>query len=913
MRKFYSLIIALVASLTVSAQTVIDISAIDAAYTKTVDAELVIDVATTASKLESPKLWYANPFKGKTFTEAEISFDVYNYYGTDSIKVLGSLLAFYDNKLGRMYFSNGSYLGYNATGGWFDANLKSYGIDSNFIGGNTWKNIKLKFSAAGYAMYIDNVLAFNHGSKDITIGGTLADYNNVITFLQNADTLVFGTGSWWSDNSRPGGSYYDLQYSYLKNITFNSQPPIDKALEISAIDTAYTKTVDAELVVDVATTASKLASPKLWYVNPFKGKTFTEAEVSFDVYNYNGTDSIKVLGSLLAFYDAALGRMYFSNGSYLGYNATGGWFDVNLKSYGLDSNFIGGNIWKNIKLKFSATGYAMYVNDTLAFNNSSTDITIGGTLTDYSNVLTFLQNADTLVIGTGSWWSDNTRPGGSYYDLQYSYLKNITFSSLPPIDKAVEISAIDTAYTKTVDAELVVDVATTASKLASPKLWYVNPFKGKAFTEAEVSFDVYNYHGTDSIKVLGSLIAFYDKALGRMYFSNGSYLGYNATGGWFDANLISYGIGTDFIGGNIWKNIKLKFSATGYTMYVNDTLAFNNSSTDITIGGTLTDYSNVLTFLQSADTLVIGTGSWWSDNTRPGGNYYDLQYSYLKNIKFNTVIPVDTVVDISLINTDYTKTVDEELVIDVATTASKLASPKLWFANPFKGKTFTLAEVSFDVYNYHGIDSIKVLGSLIAFYDAVSGRMYFSNGSYLGYNATGGWFDANLISYGIGTDFIGGNTWKNIKLQYTTTGYAIYVDNTLAFDQSSTNVTIGGTVTDYTNVITYLQNADTLVIGTGSWWSDNTRGDGSYFDLQYSYLKNIKFHSATPPVSAIDQTISDTDSELVGEEFFNINGQKVGSDFNTLKAGIYIKRSIYSNGAIKSTKIVKFNDNFTIY
>ena len=52
----------------------------------------------------------------------------------------------------------------------------------------------------------------------------------------------------------------------------------------------------------------------------------------------------------------------------------------------------------------------MYVDDVLAFNQSSTDVTIAGTITDYSNVISFLQNASTLVIGTGSWWSDNTRP-----------------------------------------------------------------------------------------------------------------------------------------------------------------------------------------------------------------------------------------------------------------------------------------------------------------------------------------------------------------------------------------------------------------------------------------------------------------------------------------------------------------------
>jgi hypothetical protein len=644
MRKFYFFLFALFASIPLHAQTtVLDLSKIDAAYTTTFEEQLVIDVATTASKVASPKLSFTNPFKGLDFSEAQISFDVYTYH-PDSIKVLGSLLALFDTTLGRMYFSNGSYLGYNGVGGWFDANLQSYALDSNFIGTQTWKNIKLQFTATGYAMYVDNVLAFDQSSTDVTINGTLTDYSNVISFLQKASTLVIGTGSWWSDNTRDDGTYYDNQFSYLKNIKFS--PDFSRHIDISEIDTAYTETFGDDLVINVAKTASAVASPKLSYANPFKGLSFSEAQISFDVYTYL-PDSIKVLGSLLSIFDGSLGRMYFSNGSYLGYNAVGGWFDANLQNYAIDSNFIGTQTWKNIKLQFTANGYAMYVDDVLAYNQSSTDVTINGTLTDYSNVISFLQNASTLVIGTGSWWSDNTRDDGTYYDNQFSYLKNIKFT--PDYSQHIDISEVDTALTKMVDGSLVIDVAKTASPIAAPKLWYPNPFKGKMFASAEITFDVYTYH-PDSVKVLGSLLAFFDNTLGRMYFSNGSYLGYNAVGGWFDANLNSYAIDHDFIGTGVWKRIKLQFTANGYAMYVDDVLAYNQSSTDVTINGTLTNYNKVISFLQSADTLVIGTGSWWSDNTRDDGSYYDCQYSYLKNISFKpiaakaTILPIEHIV-----------------------------------------------------------------------------------------------------------------------------------------------------------------------------------------------------------------------------------------------------------------------------
>jgi hypothetical protein len=265
-----------------------------------------------------------------------------------------------------------------------------------------------------------------------------------------------------------------------------------------------------------------------------------------------------------------------------------------------------------------------------------------------------------------------------------------------------------------------------------------------------------------------------------------------------------------------------------------------------------------------------------------------------------------TTIDISAISSNYTKTFDGELVIDVATASSPVAAALVSFDNPFKGKTFTEAEISFDVYNYHGVDSIKVLGSLVAIWDAAIGRMYFSNGSYLGYN-DGEFYDANLINYGIGTDFLGGNTWKKVQLQFTPSGYAMYVDGTLAFDQSSTSVTIAGNLSDYNRVITFFQNASSFVIGTGSWWSDNTRPDGTYWDAQFSYLKNIRLTPNFSAATSVNEAGIDLNGEVVSEEFYSITGVKLGSDFQTLKPGVYVKKATYSNGMVKTNKIGKIN------
>ena len=216
MRKFSTFAIALFVSLAAGAQTSFNLNAKDTAYIETVDGNLVINVAKTASKIEFPVLSIENPFKGKDFTEAEISFDVRNY---DAFHVLGALFSFYDSGLGRLYFTNGSYLGYNATGGWFDANLLNYKADSSFLN-NTWKNIKLQFTTTGYALYVNNKQAYNQSSKNVHIEGDLTDYTNIINFLKNASTFAVGAGSFWSDNTQSDGTFYDYQYSYIKNLRF---------------------------------------------------------------------------------------------------------------------------------------------------------------------------------------------------------------------------------------------------------------------------------------------------------------------------------------------------------------------------------------------------------------------------------------------------------------------------------------------------------------------------------------------------------------------------------------------------------------------------------------------------------------------------------------------------------------------
>ncbi|MDA3853463.1 MAG: hypothetical protein PF444_04390 [Bacteroidales bacterium] len=269
------------------------------------------------------------------------------------------------------------------------------------------------------------------------------------------------------------------------------------------------------------------------------------------------------------------------------------------------------------------------------------------------------------------------------------------------------------------------------------------------------------------------------------------------------------------------------------------------------------------------------------------------------------LLSAQSTVDLAQLDAAYTTTFEGELVIDIAKAASTIASPALSISNPFSGKTLTRAEISFDVYNY---GEIKVLGALLSFYDASLGRLYFTNGSYLGLNITGvGFIDANLLDYALENDFIGSNQWKNIKLQFTATGFSILVDDVVVITEASTkaadNITVAGDITDYSAILPFLSNASVVAFGTGSWWSDNTMDDGvTHWDPQNSYMKNITF---TGEISTSIEATQPVSEQATKVQYYTLSGVALTTDFYSLESGIYIKKSTFEDGRIMAETIAK--------
>ena len=63
---------------------------------------------------------------------------------------------------------------------------------------------------------------------------------------------------------------------------------------------------------------------------------------------------------------------------------------------------------------------------------------------------------------------------------------------------------------------------------------------------------------------LDNIVSFTDSGKGKLYFTGGSYLGYNALGGYYDANMADWALQKDYIGKGA--HIRIDFLPTGYML-----------------------------------------------------------------------------------------------------------------------------------------------------------------------------------------------------------------------------------------------------------------------------------------------------------------------------------------------------------
>lgn len=132
---------------------------------------------------------------------------------------------------------------------------------------------------------------------------------------------------------------------------------------------------------------------------------------------------------------------------------------------------------------------------------------------------------------------------------------------------------------------------------------------------ATVSFDIVRTAASDR---LSNIISFNNK-LGKLYFTGGSYLGYNDFNDhYMDANLnANFLPGEDYLLDNIKVNIKIEILSSGFNVYQNGTKVY--SSAEVKMGTVPGGFSNnnpettILSWLKTAPELNFGSGNFWND------------------------------------------------------------------------------------------------------------------------------------------------------------------------------------------------------------------------------------------------------------------------------------------------------------
>ena len=131
-----------------------------------------------------------------------ISFDVTRTSASDR---LSNIISF-NNKLGKFYFTGGSYLGYNNFNGCFmDANLNSgFAAGTDYLSDNTKVTIKIEITSKGFTVYQNGTAVYTSAEvKSGTVPGGFSANNNpettMLAWIQSAPELNFGSGNFWND------------------------------------------------------------------------------------------------------------------------------------------------------------------------------------------------------------------------------------------------------------------------------------------------------------------------------------------------------------------------------------------------------------------------------------------------------------------------------------------------------------------------------------------------------------------------------------------------------------------------------------------------------------------------------------------------------------------------------------------
>jgi beta-xylosidase len=149
-----------------------------------------------------------------------------------------------DGVEGRLYMTANTYLGFNGTGGWFDANYPTTAI--NDLETAAWHLLTLTCTSTGWTLYLDGQARYTESSnRSFNKSDDFSDYASVLRLLASAADFYLGYGSWWG--SAP---------IYVDDLTL-----YDRALTAADVHALYVAQLTDTFRPDVSTSAIEAIRP----------------------------------------------------------------------------------------------------------------------------------------------------------------------------------------------------------------------------------------------------------------------------------------------------------------------------------------------------------------------------------------------------------------------------------------------------------------------------------------------------------------------------------------------------------------------------------------------------------------------------------------------------------------------------
>lgn len=554
--------------------------------------------AQDLSKHLSGTLSVPNPFYEGTTGGLDLSGGVtieFDAVATGDVHVLGTIFSFMGEAgaNGRLYFTPGSYLGYNATGGYFDANLLNYGLVKDYIG--TSAHVEINITSEGFTVTVNDEVAYTEEILTTENGaGSVTDYQNVLNWLQTtADTLYFGHGSWWN------AAGYDEANISLSNVVCSVGPVNSSANTTDSV--SYTKdkvvlTTNADLTVED---------------NPFYGKKIDNAELKFTINMTEGTAQNGWDG-IFSFYNSSnTGRVSIHTAPYVCYNMSGKWIDINQPGVtgGTDvaPSMVPGTEY-DVVISINTTGVTMTV------DGEKIAIGTNGSGASYTDLLNDLTSCDQLTWGVGL-------AKTAFWNTEQCTLTNISFTSVGSVIEEEEEQANPNPV-----------ISMEEITLAADSITYIeNPFENAEFDELSVEYTI-NFDAAAPKNGWDGIFSFYNSTTGgRVSFQTAPYVCYNdMVGNWIDINqpgdagatINQYGMvtGEDY-------DVNIIITKDSLRMF------FNGVEVPYVVnGGSGASYADLLAFIAECDQFTWGVGL-------AKTAFWNTEVCTLKNVEISTHVP----------------------------------------------------------------------------------------------------------------------------------------------------------------------------------------------------------------------------------------------------------------------------------